>query len=296
MLGNDTIAQVEYTVSSLLGQSVQPPVVRNPYHGILRGDLGRSLVTKDTIVSELRQRFPATVELAIAAILVAIAVGIPAGIVSAVRRNSLIDTAAMLLSLTGVSMPIYWLGMMALMLFAVILHWVPVGTRLGVEVNLQYITNFYILDSLLTANWDALGDVLRHIIVPACVLGTVPMAIMARMTRSSMLEALNQDYIRTAHAKGLHERVVVLRHALKNALLPVITIIGLEVGFLFSGAILTESIFAWPGVGRWMYESIIYRDYPVIQGVTLIIALIFVVVNLLVDLSYAVIDPRIRYQ
>jgi peptide/nickel transport system permease protein len=296
LLGNDTAAQLEYRVARLASPSVQPPAIKNPYRGILRGDLGRSLVTKDAIISELRQRFPATVELAIAAILVAMAVGIPAGIVSAIRRNSVIDTAAMIMSLIGVSMPIYWLGMMALMLFAVILHLVPVGTRMGVDVNLQHITNFYILDSLITGNFAALGDVLRHLIVPACVLGTVPMAIMARMTRSSMLEALNQDYIRTAHAKGLREGVVVLRHALKNALLPVITVIGLEVGFLFSGAILTESIFAWPGVGRWMYESIIYRDYPVIQGVTLMIAVIFVVVNLVVDLSYAVIDPRIRYQ
>jgi peptide/nickel transport system permease protein len=236
------------------------------------------------------------VELALFAMLVAMLVGIPAGIISAIRRNSPIDTAAMFLSLIGVSMPIYWLGMMALMLFAVILHWVPVGTRLGVDVELQHVTNFYILDSIITGNFSALGDVLRHIVVPACVLGTVPMAIMARMTRSSMLEALNQDYIRTAHAKGLREGVVVIRHALKNALLPVITVIGLETGFLFSGAILTESIFAWPGMGRWMYESIIYRDYPVIQGVTLMIALIFVVVNLVVDLSYGLIDPRIRYQ
>lgn len=296
MLGNDTAAQAEYAVARLVGQPVELPVIKNPYRGILRGDLGRSLVTKDAIIVELRQRFPATVELAVAAILVAVSVGIPAGIISAIRRNSAIDTASMLLSLIGVSMPIYWLGMMALMLFAVILHWVPVGTRLGVDVSLQHVTNFYLLDSLITRNWGALADVLRHLIVPACVLGTVPMAIMARMTRSSMLEALNQDYIRTAHAKGLRERAVVLRHALKNALLPVITIIGLETGFLFSGAILTESIFAWPGVGRWMYESIIYRDYPVIQGVTLMIAAIFVVVNLLVDLSYAVIDPRIRYQ
>lgn len=296
MVGNDTAAQLEYTVARLAGQAVEPPVVTNPYYGILRGDLGRSLVTKDTIVSELRQRFPATVELALCAILVAMSVGIPAGIISAIRRNSPIDTAAMFMSLIGVSMPIYWLGMMALMLFAVVLHWVPVGTRLGVDVELQHITNFYVLDSIITGNFSALGDVLRHLVVPACVLGTVPMAIMARMTRSSMLEALNQDYIRTAHAKGLRERVVVVRHALKNALLPVTTVIGLETGFLFSGAILTESIFAWPGMGRWMYESIIYRDYPVIQGVTLMIALIFVVVNLVVDLSYGLIDPRIRYQ
>jgi len=262
---------------------------------VLRGDLGRSLVTNNPVMDDLANRFPATAELTLFAMFVAVTVGVPAGILSAVRRNSLIDTASMLFSLTGVSMPIFWLGLMAMWLFAVQLHWVPAGTRIGVEVQLERVTNFYLLDALLTGNLNALGDLLRHLIMPAFVLGTVPMAILARMTRSSMLEALNQDYVRTAHAKGLHARAVVIGHALKNALLPIVTVVGLQVGFLLSGAILTETIFGWPGIGRWVYDSIQLRDYPVVQGVTLLIALVFVFVNLLVDLSYAFIDPRIRY-
>jgi peptide/nickel transport system permease protein len=262
---------------------------------ILRGDLGRSLVTNNPVTDDLANRLPATAELALAAMFVAIVVGVPAGILSAVRRNSLIDTVSMAVSLAGVSMPIFWLGLMAMYLFAVLLHWVPAGTRIGVEVHLQRVTNFYLLDALLTGNVAALTDLLHHLAMPAFVLATVPMALLARMTRSSMLEALNQDYVRTAQAKGLHARMVVLRHALKNALLPVVTVIGLQVGTLLSGAILTETIFGWPGIGRWVFDSIQLRDYPVVQGVTLVIALIFVLVNLIVDLSYAFIDPRIRY-
>jgi peptide/nickel transport system permease protein len=193
-------------------------------------------------------------------------------------------------------MPIFWLGLMAIFLFAVILHWVPAGTRMGVDVQLTRITNFYLLDAIITGNLAALGDLLRHLVMPAMVLATVPMALLARMTRSSMLDTLNQDYVRTAHAKGLRARVVVIRHALKNALLPIITVIGLQVGTLLSGAILTETIFGWPGVGRWVYDSIALRDYTVVQGVTLTIALIFVFVNLIVDLLYAFVDPRIHYQ
>ena len=263
---------------------------------ILRGDLGRSLVTNNPVMDDLANRLPATAELSLLAMFFAIAVGVPAGIISAVRRNSIIDTASMFLSLIGVSMPIFWLGLMAIYLFAVVLHWVPAGTRMGVDVQLTRITNFYLLDAIITGNVAALGDLLRHLIMPAMVLSTVPMALLARMTRSSMLDTLNQDYVRTAHAKGLRPRVVVLRHALKNALLPIVTVVGLQVGTLLSGAILTETIFGWPGVGRWVYDSIALRDYPVVQGVTLIIALIFVFVNLIVDLSYAVVDPRIHYQ
>jgi peptide/nickel transport system permease protein len=263
---------------------------------VLRGDLGRSLVTNNPVTDDLANRLPATAELSILAMLIATLVGIPAGIISAVRRNSIIDTASMFLSLTGVSMPIFWLGLMAIYLFAVELHWVPSGTRIGPDVQLTRITNFYLVDAILTGNLSALGDLLHHLILPSIVLATVPMALLARMTRSSMLEALNQDYVRTAHAKGLRARVVIVRHALKNALLPIITVIGLQVGGLLSGAILTETIFGWPGVGRWVYDSIQLRDYPVVQGVTLTIALIFVFVNLLVDLSYAFVDPRIHYQ
>lgn len=262
---------------------------------ILHGDLGRSLVTNNPVVDDLSNRLPATAELSLFAMIVATLVGVPAGIISAVRRNTIIDTASMAFSLVGVSMPIFWLGLMAMYLFAVVLHWLPAGTRIGVDVELERITNFYLLDAIISGNIPALIDLMRHMIMPALVLGTVPMAILARMTRSSMLEALNQDYVRTAHAKGLPARAVVIGHALKNALLPVVTIIGLQVGTLLSGAILTETIFGWPGIGRWVFDSIQLRDYPVVQGVTLVIALVFVFVNLIVDISYAFIDPRIRY-
>jgi len=295
MLGNDTAARVRYEVARLTGDPIPMPVVNEPFRGILRGDFGKSLVTGNSIAFELSIRFPATMELALAGVLFAILVGIPTGILAAMKRGSLIDTGSMLVALTGVSVPIYWLGLMGIMLFAVALHWVPSGSRLGVDIALDRTTNFYLLDSIISGNWKALGDALRHLILPALVLGTVPMGVFARMTRSSMLEALNQDYVRTARSKGLHERVVILRHTLKNALLPVVTVIGLETGYLFSGAVLTESIFGWPGVGRWLFQSIIYRDYTVIQGATLVIAVIFVLANLIVDISYAVIDPRIRY-
>ncbi|HEX9118281.1 MAG TPA: ABC transporter permease [Anaerolineae bacterium] len=262
---------------------------------LLRGDLGQSLVTRIKVMDDLKVKFPATFELTLLAMLVAVCVGVPAGIISAVRQNSLIDTASMFISLAGVSIPIYWLGMMGMMVFAVSLHWVPAGTRLGNSVQLDAITHLYLLDSLLTGNWPAFVDSLKHIILPALVLATVPMSILARMTRSAMLEALNQDYVRTAKAKGLAQRVVVTRHALANALLPIVTVIGLQVGALLGGAILTETIFSWPGIGRWVYDSIGLRDYPVIQNVILFVAVIYVVVNLVVDLTYAAVDPRIRY-
>jgi peptide/nickel transport system permease protein len=192
-------------------------------------------------------------------------------------------------------MPIFWLGLMLNWFFAVRLGWLPSVTRLSSGIELQRITNLIIVDSILTGNAQALLNGIQHLILPAVALGTIPMAIIARMTRSAMLEVLEQDYIRTARAKGLAERVVTVRHALKNALLPVITILGLQVGVLLSGAVLTETIFAWPGIGRWLYLSILSRDYPIVQGMALFITILFLVVNLLVDLSYALVDPRIRY-
>ena len=258
-------------------------------------NLGESLVTHIPVSEELVRRFPATFELALSAMTIAILAGIPLGIFSAMRRNSWIDTFSMFLALLGVSIPIFWLGLMVSMLFGVQLHWLPFQSRTGVDTTIVRVTGFYLIDTLLAGDGKAFVDVVRHLVLPAFVLATVPMAILARMTRACMLEALGQDYIRTAHAKGLRERVVVTRHALRNAMLPVITVIGLQTGGLLSGAILTETIFSWPGIGRWLYDEIQLRDYPVIQGAILFIAGIFIVVNLIVDLSYAYLDPRIRY-
>ncbi len=264
--------------------------------GVLHGDLGTSVLRQEPVARELVHRFPATIELSLAAILFALLVGIPSGILSATRRGSLIDSVSMLVALIGVSMPIFWLGLMLSFVFAVILHWLPTSGRLTATMEYHPITNLVILDSILRGNGSLLVDALRHLALPAVALGTIPMAIIARMTRSAMLETLGQDYIRTALAKGLHERVIILRHALRNALLPIITVVGLQVGILLSGAILTETIFAWPGIGRWTVEAIYVRDYPIVQGATLFIASIFVLVNLTVDVLYAFVDPRIRYE
>jgi peptide/nickel transport system permease protein len=262
---------------------------------VLRGDLGRSVFNKRYVTDELLARFPATLELSACALMVAMIVGLPAGIISATKRNSIFDNAAMVGSLLGISMPIFWLGLMLNWFFAVRLGWLPSVTRLDSSIELHRITNLIIVDSLLTGNAEALLNGIKHLILPSVALGTIPMAIIARMTRSAMLEVLEQDYVRTARAKGLAERVVTFKHALKNALLPVITILGLQVGLLLSGAVLTETIFAWPGIGRWLYLSILARDYPIVQGMALFITFLFLMVNLLVDLSYALVDPRIRY-
>ena len=263
---------------------------------LVQGDLGESIHRRIPIAEELKLRFPATVELAMVSMMLAILVGIPAGIASAARRNSVLDSVSMVGSLIGVSMPIFWLGLMEIMLFAVFLDWFPVGGRLAHDIELQKVTSLMLVDSLLTANRPAMVDVLKHLAMPAVALATIPMAIIARMTRSSMLDVLRDDYIRTAFSKGLRERTVLARHALRNALLPVVTIVGLQTGSLLAGAILTETIFAWPGIGKWVYDAILGRDYPVVQGGTLLIAIIFVFVNLLVDLSYAFLDPRIQYE
>lgn len=262
---------------------------------ILRGDLGTSILRGDPVLRDLVRRFPATVELATSAILIAILVGIPMGIISAVWRNSFFDGVSRLVALAGVSMPIFWLGLMLAWCFGVLLGWLPTGFRLGTDVTLVTVTNFNVLDSLLTKNPAALVSSLRHLILPAIALSTIPMAVIARMTRASLLEVLSQDYIRTAESKGLPQRSVILRHAMRNALLPVMTVTGLQVGRLLAGAILTETIFSWPGIGLWIYESIQARDYPIVQGATLFIATIFVMVNLLTDVLYASVDPRIKY-
>ncbi len=262
---------------------------------ILRGNLGRSIKTNESVSVEIKARFPATIELAIASIIFASLVGVTAGILSATKQYSLFDYISMLVALIGVSMPIFWLGLMLILNFSVKRMWFPISGRIGISIDLNIITNFYILDSLLTRNFAALKDVLHHLVLPAVALGTIPMAIIARMTRSSLLEVLRQDYIKTARAKGLRERVVINKHALKNALIPVVTIIGLQFGYLLGGAILTETIFAWPGIGYWLYQSVSFRDFPAVQGGVLLVAFSFVLINIIVDISYAFLDPRIRY-
>ena len=258
-------------------------------------DLGNSIHRRIPVTETLALRFPATMELALLSMFIAIIVGIPVGIVSAAKRNTAIDSVSMVGSLIGVSMPIFWLGLMEIMLFAVMLQWLPAGGRLSSNIEITPITNLYLVDSLLTKNLEGFKDAFQHIILPAVALATIPMGIIARMTRSSMLDVLQEDYVRTAKAKGLGKGLVLFRHALKNAALPVVTIIGLQMGTLLAGAVLTETIFSWPGIGRWVYDAILGRDYPIVQGGTLVIALVFVGVNFLVDIMYALLDPRIRY-
>jgi len=262
---------------------------------IIKFDLGESIHSRIAVAETLKERFPATLELSLLSMGMALIIGIPLGIASASKRNTALDGLTMIGSLVGVSMPIFWLGIMGIMLFSVILQWLPSGGRLSTGVEIQQITNLLLLDSLLTWNIPGFIDALEHIILPAVALATIPTAIITRMTRSSMLDVLQEDYIRTASAKGLSRQIVLFRHALKNAFLPVITIIGIQAGVLLAGAVLTETIFSWPGIGKWVYDSILGRDYPIVQGVTLLIALIFLLINLMVDLSYAFIDPRISY-
>jgi peptide/nickel transport system permease protein len=262
---------------------------------VVHGDLGVSIVRGDPVATDLWRRFPATVELAGAAMILAIVIGVPLGMVCAVRRNSLIDSLARVGALTGVSMPIFWLGLVLAWIFGVQLGLLPTGFRLDSESTFRPVTNFVILDALLQREWAVLGDALRHLILPAVALATIPLAVITRMTRASLLEELTRDYIRTARAKGLSQLAVIVRHGLGNALLPLLTVIGLQTGRLLAGAILTETIFSWPGIGLWVYESIESRDYAIVQGATLFIAVIVVVVNLATDLLYAVADPRIKY-
>jgi peptide/nickel transport system permease protein len=262
---------------------------------LLQGDLGRSIFSRIPVAESLRARFPATIELTLFAMGFAVLVGIPAGVWAALHRGRIQDTLVMTLALSGVSFPVFWLAIIMIYLFAVVLGWLPPSGRLSVATQLEPITGLYILDSILRRDAAALADAARHLVLPAIALGTIPLAIVVRMTRSSMLEVLSQDYVRTARSKGVRERVVVRKHALRNALLPVVTVIGLSFGSLLSGAILTETVFSWPGIGRWVYDAISARDYPIIQGGVLFVAVVFVLVNLLVDLSYALIDPRIQY-
>ena len=262
----------------------------------LHGNLGKSIVSLIPVRASLATRFPATFELTIVAMIIAVGLGIPAGVIAALSRGTALDTITMFLALAGVSFPVFWLAIIMIYVFTVNLGWLPSLGRIDQTLLFSYHpTGFFVLDALLAGNWKVLGDVVKHLVLPAVALGTIPLAIIVRMTRSSMLEVLGQDYIRTARAKGLNRGSVINKHALRNALLPVITVVGLSFGQLLSGAILTETVFAWPGIGRFIYDSIESRDYPIIQGGVLFVATMFVIVNLLVDLSYALIDPRIQY-
>lgn len=261
----------------------------------LRGDLGDSIVTGRPVTTELLTRLPATLELTAFAMLIAILVGIPVGVISAVRQYSLLDKTTSVLALTGISMPIFWLAMILVVIFGVNLELLPFPGRLDPTTGITAITGLVLVDSLLTLNFAGFWDGLLHLIMPALALATIPMAVIMRMTRSSMLEVMNEDYVRTARAKGVVPWRVVFKHALRNAMLPTITVIGLQTGLLMGGAIITETIFSWPGIGLYTYNSISSRDYASVQGVVLYAALLFVLVNLLVDILYAVLDPRVRY-
>ncbi len=243
---------------------------------------------------EFEHRFPATVELALAAMIFAVAVGIPLGFIAAKRYGSIFDHVSLVGSLIGISIPIFFLGLILKWIFAVKLGWLPSIGRESVLSEAKHPTNFYVLDAIIQGQGGQLVDVLKHLLLPAVALGSIPLAVVARITRAAVLDVQNEDYVRTARAKGLPPRIVDSRHVLRNALLPVSTIIGLQTGLLLSGAVLTETVFAWPGIGSWLKDAIFNRDYPVLQGGILFVAIVFVLVNLLVDISYAIINPRIR--
>ena len=261
---------------------------------VLHGDLGKSIVTKRPVLDEFLTLFPATIELSLCAILFALVIGLPVGIIAGVRRGTVWDHSVMGVSLTGYSMPIFWWGLLLIILFSVNLHWTPVSGRISLVYFFEPVTGFMLIDSLLSGQAGAFKSAARHLILPALVLGTIPLAVIARMTRSAMLEVLGEDYIRTARAKGLPPLRVIGLHALRNALIPVVTVIGLQVGVLLGGAILTETIFSWPGIGKWLIDSIGRRDYPSLQGGILLVATVIMTVNLIVDLLYGLINPRIR--
>jgi peptide/nickel transport system permease protein len=298
---------------SLLGERATPKLVAayNKRYGLdepiykqyvkylnttVHGDLGVSVASHRRVKDDIRGRFPATVELALAAMLFAVTLGIPLGFVAAKRYGGVFDQGSLILSLLGISIPIFVLAILLKYIFAVRLGWLPSVGRIDLlNFDAKHPTGFYVLDAIVTRDWSTLWDVIKHLILPAIALGSIPLAIIARITRASVLDVQNEDYVRTARAKGLAPNVVDRRHVLRNALLPVTTVIGLQTGLLLSGAILTETVFAYPGMGSWLRDAIFNRDYPVLQGGILFLATVFVLVNLVVDLLYAVINPRIRY-
>jgi peptide/nickel transport system permease protein len=264
--------------------------------GLVQGDLGKSFLTNRDVVDDFLQRFPATIELTLTAMAFALALGIPLGMLTAKRRGSWVDNGGTILSLLGISIPIFFLGLMLKWMFAIQWPILPDSGRIDlIEYAFPRVTNMMTVDALLAGEWGGFVDALRHLILPGIALGTIPLAIIMRITRASVVDVLNEDYVRTAHAKGLGESTVDRRHVLRNALLPVVTVVGLQTGLLLGGAILTETIFGWGGVGKWMYDAVVANDYQIIQSGVLLLALIFVLVNLLVDISYAFLNPRIRY-
>ncbi|MAW86540.1 MAG: peptide ABC transporter permease [Phyllobacteriaceae bacterium] len=274
----------------------QPIIVQyfNYVGDILSGDFGTSIVTKRPVLEEFFTLFPATIELSLCAIIVATAIGIPAGVFAAVKRGSWFDQSIMGVALVGYSMPIFWWGLLLIIFFSGVLQWTPVSGRISLLYFFPPVTGFMLIDSLLSGQKGAFTSAVSHLILPTIVLATIPLAVIARQTRSAMLEVLGEDYVRTARSKGLPPMRVIGLHALRNALIPVVTTIGLQVGVLLAGAILTETIFSWPGIGKWMVDSVFKRDYSVVQGGLLLIAAIIMIVNLLVDVLYGLINPRIR--
>jgi peptide/nickel transport system permease protein len=296
MAGDAADAQTLATLRREFQLDQPMPVRLASYFGnLLHGNLGISYTTKRPVLESLMERFPATIELTLASLLFAFVGAIPLGVISAVKRNHPIDHIIRVLGVGGVSMPVFWSGLMLLWLFYGKLEWLPGAGRLSVYTEPPaHITGMYTLDSLLTGNWPVLAESLKYLLLPAFVLGYAYMATLARMIRSSMLEVLGQDYVRTARAKGLTDRTVVLRHALRNALIPVTTLAGLAFAALLGGAVLTETIFSWPGIGKYVVDATLYLDYPVIMGFTLLIAIVYMLVNLGVDLLYSWLNPQIQ--
>lgn len=269
------------------------------YMGFLRrlvsGDFGESHFYGEPVAEQLRMSLPATFELALTAMLLALVVAIPVGIISAVRQNSALDYTAMSMALFGVSMPAFWFGILLIMLFSAELNWLPASGRIAFGVNLHRVTGFYVLDSLMQGNWTALGNVARHLLLPAITLASAPTAAWSRLVRSSMLEVLHSDFVRTARAKGLRERIVVWKHTFRNGLIPVITMMGVQIRTLLGGSIVVETVFGFPGMGRLLMTGISYRDYSLVLGVVTVFAIVAVLINLLVDIAYVLADPRVQY-
>ena len=296
LLGERATEESRARIRESLGLNEPLPVQYGRYVGsLLSGDLGSSVSTRRPIVEELSERFPATVELAVAAMLFALVAGIPLGFLAAKRYQGVLDNVSLVGSLVGISFPVFFLALLLKYVFAVKLGWLPSIGRLDVTRQLDHPTNFYVLDAILAGDVAALMDALRHLVLPALALGTIPLAIVARITRAATLDVLSEDYVRTARAKGLAPTVIDRRHVLRNALLPVVTVAGLQTGLLLTGAVLTETVFAWPGLGQWMLNAIRFRDYAVLQNGIMFFALLILLVSLLVDISYAFLNPRIRY-